>query len=78
MSVISSSGGAHSAPSGFGGASPSRGFSSGANIVNAIHLPSGDQLRLPGASVRSAIFAVWLLCSQRTNNCGRPPSAVET
>jgi hypothetical protein len=76
--VITSSGGAHSAPSGFGGASPSRAFSSGANMVNAIHWPSGDHSRLPGASVSSASRAVWPVCIQRTKSCGRPPSAVET
>jgi hypothetical protein len=54
MSVMISSGFAHSAPSGFGGASPSFAPSSGANIVNASDLPSFDQATDDGASMSSA------------------------
>jgi hypothetical protein len=68
MSVITSNGGAHWAFSGLGGASPSADLESGANIVNAIHLPSGDQVSESGASSSSARRAVCPVCIQRTNS----------
>src|SRR5690349_14056297 len=78
MLVMTSSGGAHCAFSGLGGASPSGVGESGVNNVNAIHLPSGDQLSESGASSNSASLAVWPFCIQRTKSCGRPSSALET
>ncbi len=72
------SGGAHSAPSGFGGASPSFALSSGANIVNAIAAPLFDQVSALGGLVSSASRADWPVSIQRTNSCGRPSSCVDT
>src|SRR6202035_4676650 len=48
------------------------------SMMKAIERPSGDHDRPLGDSVRSVIRAAWPVCIHRTNNCGWPPSALET
>jgi hypothetical protein len=60
-------GGPQSAPSGFLGIVASGGVGAeGTNIVSAIQRPSGDQVRLPGDSVRLVSSASCPVSIQRT------------
>src|SRR6266481_9024058 len=77
-SVITVSGSAQVAPSGFGGCAPSFDFSSGVSIMKAIDRPSGDHARWLGVSVKSVMRAACALCIQRTYSCARPVSDKET
>src|ERR1700677_1564868 len=77
MSVITSSGGAQFAPSGFGGALPNSVPFSGTNIVNARNLPSRDHDSDFGVPTRSAIRDDEPVANQFTKSCARPAADID-
>src|SRR5574341_1110742 len=70
--VTTIGGSAHFAPVGFPVTGTLQDGSAGIRLEYAIHLPSGDQAMLAGASCRSVILASWPVSIQRTWTCVLP------